>query len=136
MPLAATIETLRELNEQVLRPFRLPTEAEVLAAERTLGVAFPSDYRYFLLHGSDITYGTVEPAVIVTDCGHLNLQEVVQTARQAGVPKDLLPFCENNGDYYCFTPDGRIAYWAHNGLSSENWPDLSSWIQQVWIEGR
>jgi hypothetical protein len=134
MSLAHTIEKLRQLNEPVPRPFRLPTETEVSIAERTLGVTFPADYRYFLLHGSDVTYGTLEPAVITPDCGHLSLVKIAQAAWRFGVPKDFLPFCEDNSNYYCFATDGRIIFWCHDGLSSESWSDLAHWIQQVWID--
>src|ERR1041385_5945553 len=124
MSLSATIETLRELNEPVPRPFRLPTETEVAAAERALGAQFPADYRYFLLHGSDVAYGTLEPAVVIPDCGHLGLVEMVQTAWGVVVPRDHLPFCEANGDYYCLTPESRVVLWSHDGLFSGRWPDL------------
>src|ERR1041385_8614576 len=100
MSLETAIETLRERNEPVPRPFRLPTEAAVAAAERKLGVMFSADYRYFLLHGSDVAYGILEPAVVIPDCGHLDLVEMVQAAWEVGVPRDDLPFCEDNGDYY------------------------------------
>jgi hypothetical protein len=80
MKLPDVIAALRTLNEPVPRPARLPTEAEVYAAERRLGVQFPRDYRYFLLHGSDVTYGTVEPAVVTPDAGHLDLVEVTKGA--------------------------------------------------------
>ena len=133
MSLVKVIERLRELNEPVPCPFRLPTEAEITAAEKTLGVQFPADYRYFLLHGSDVAYGTLEPAVVIPDCGHLDLVEIVQAAWQTGVPNDFLPFCEDNGDYYCFAPEGRIVLWSHDGLSSGSWSNLEKWIQQVWI---
>jgi hypothetical protein len=133
MSLSVAIESLRELNEPVPRPFRLPTEMEVAAAERTLGVTFPTDYRYFLLHGSDVAYGTLEPAVVIPDCGHLGLVEMVQTAWEVGVPREHLPFCEDNGDYYCVTPDSRVVLWSHDGLFSGRWPDLAHWIQEVWI---
>jgi hypothetical protein len=134
MSLETTIATLRELNEPVPQPFRLPTEAEVSAAERTLGIQFPPDYRYFLLHGSDVAYGTLEPAVVIPDSGNLDLVEMVQNARESGVPKDHLPFCEDNGDYYCLTPDSRVVLWSHDGLFSGRWSDLSQWIQKVWLE--
>ncbi|MFO1513722.1 MAG: SMI1/KNR4 family protein [Verrucomicrobiota bacterium] len=133
MSLVKVIERLRELNEPVPCPFRLPTEAEITAAEKTLGVQFPADYRYFLLHGSDVAYGTLEPAVVIPDCGHLDLVEIVQAAWQTGVPNDFLPICEDNGDYYCFAPDSRIVLWSHDGLSSGSWSNLEKWIQQVWI---
>jgi hypothetical protein len=134
MSLPAAIETLRELNEPVPRPFRLPTESEVAAAEHALGIQFSADYRYFLLHGSDVAYGTLEPAVVIPDCGHLDLVEIVQTARKAGVPGELLPFCEDNGNHYCFAPDGRVVLWSHDGLRSGSWPGLAQWIQEVWID--
>lgn len=135
MSLQAAIETLRELNEPVSRPFRLPSESEIATAERALGVQFPPDYRSFLLQASDVAYGTLEPAVVIPDCGHLSLVEIARRAWQAGVPRDHLPFCEDNGDYYCFSPDGRIVLWSHDRLFSGSWPDLAHWIQQVWIGG-
>ena len=54
MTLPEAIERLRELNTPVPRPLRLPSEAEVTAAEAALSIRFPDDYRYFLLHGSDV----------------------------------------------------------------------------------
>lgn len=133
MSLETAIEALRESNEPVPRPVRLPTESEVASAERTLGVTFPADYRYFLLHGSDVTYGTLEPALVIPECGHLNLVVVVQTAWETGVPRDHLPFCQDNGDYYCLTPDHRIVLWSHDGLFTGRWPDLAHWIHEVWL---
>jgi hypothetical protein len=133
MSLETAIETLRELNEPVPRPLRLPTEAEVAAAERTLGVTFPADYRYFLLHGSDVTCGTLEPSVVIPDRGHLGLIVMAQTAWGTGVSRDLLPFCEDNGDYYCLMSDGRVVLWSHDGLFSGRWSNLEHWIREVWI---
>ena len=133
MSLPVAIDSLRELNEPLPRPFRLPTEAEVAAAERSLGLTFAADYLYFLLQRSDVAYGTLEPAVVIPDCGHLGLVGMVQTAWAVGVPRDHLPFCEDNGDYYCLTPDSQVVLWSHDGLFSGRWPDLAHWIQEVWI---
>jgi hypothetical protein len=134
MSLPTVIEALRKLNEPVPRPLRLPTDEEITAAERTLATRFPSDYRYYLLHGSDVTYGTLEPAVVIPDRKNLDLIEMVQTAWECGVPKKILPFCEDNGDYYCLEQDGRVVIWSHDGLFSGRWPDLADWIQKVWIK--
>jgi hypothetical protein len=57
MKIQDIVAQLRELNEPVPKPARLPTEAGVVSAEQRLGVRFPSDYRYFMLHGSDVAYG-------------------------------------------------------------------------------
>ena len=135
MSLITAIETLRGLNIPVPQPLRLPTEAEVTSAEQALGIHFLPDYRYYLLHGSDVVYGTLEPAVVTPDAGHLNLLEMVRDARDSGLDSDLLPFCESNGDFYCLTPDARVVYWSHEGGNGEQWDDLAQWIERVWING-
>ncbi len=134
MKLSEVIAELRSLNEPVPTPARLPTEAEVANAEERLGVTFHPDYRYFLLHGSDVTLGTIEPAVVTPDAGYLDLVEVATNAWESGVPDDLLPFCESNGDYYCMTDEGQVVFWSHDGSTEETWPDLAHWIRRVWIE--
>ncbi len=134
MPLPEVIKTLRTLNEPVPRPARLPTAAEIAAAEEQLGVSFPPDYRYFLLHGSDVAYGALEPAQVTPDAGHTDLIDVATGAWEAGVPREFLPFCEDNGDYYCFAPDGSVGLMSHDGLRGDSWPDLAHWIQEVWID--
>jgi hypothetical protein len=134
MKLPEVIAQLRRLNEPVPKPARLPSETEVTTAEQRLGIRFHPDYRYYLLHGSDVTYGALEPAMVTPDAGHLDLVQVATDARKVGVPKELLPFCESNGDYYCLRADGRVVYWSHDGASDESWPDLAHWIQQVWME--
>ncbi len=133
MALREVIETLRKLNRPTPLRARLPTEAEVDEAEEQLGVRLPPDYRYFLLYGSDVDYGIMQPAQ-VTRSGHNELIHLVTKAWKVGVPKEFLPFCEDNGDFYCFAPDGRIGRLSHDGLSGGSWPNLAHWIQEVWIE--
>jgi SMI1-KNR4 cell-wall len=118
-------------------PFRRPTEAEIAAAEVRLGVAFPAGYKAFLLGGSDVANSILEPAVILPGAGHLDLFSVADAAwRLMDVPRDLLPFIEDNGDYYCLTPAGEVVFWSHNGATDERWPDIAAWRQQVCVEKR
>ena len=49
------------------------------------------------------------------------------------LPRDLLPICEDNGDYYCMNAVGEVVYWSHDGVSDEKWSDLATWIRKVWI---
>lgn len=136
MTLAETIKELRSLNEPVPRPPRLPTEGEVNAAEDRLGIRFPADYRQYLMEASDVVYGTLEPAVVTPDAGHLDLVDMAESAwDEVDLPRDLLPICQDNGDYYCLNASGEVLYWSHNGAVDERWPDLASWIQEVWIQG-
>jgi hypothetical protein len=136
MKMSEVINELRRLNQPVSKPFRLPTEDEVRAAEDQLGVKFPEDYRRYLLEASDVVYGTLEPAVVIPDSGYLNLVEVAESAwNKMDVPRNLLPICEGNGDYYCLNEKGEVQFWSHNGRTDEKWHDLVTWIKEVWIEG-
>jgi len=135
MNLSDVLAQLRGLNEPVPKPLRLPTEAEINLAENRLGMKFPRDYRRYLLQASDVVYGTLEPAVVTPDAGHLSLVEIAESAwDEMDLPRDLLPFCEDNGDYYCLTEDGAVKFWTHNGTTDENWEDLATWVKEVWIE--
>ena len=135
MNLPDVIAELRELNEPVPKPLRLPTEAEVKAAEDQLGVKFPADYRQYLLDASDVVYGSLEPAIVIPDAGHLSVVDIAETAwEEMEVPRELLPFCEDNGDYYCLNQDGAVEYWSHDGATDEKWKDLATWIKEVWID--
>ena len=134
MNLSDVIAELRELNEPVPKPLRLPTDAEVDAAEDQLGVKFPADYRRYLLQASDVVYGPLEPAVVIPDAGHLSLTDIAETAwDEMEVPRNLLPFCEDNGDYYCLTETGEVEFWSHDGATDDKWKDLATWISEVWI---
>ena len=134
MNLSDVIAELRELNEPVPEPLRLPTPDEVSAAEDRLVMKFPADYRRYLLEASDVVYGALEPAIVIPDAGHLSLVDIAETAwNEMEVPLDLLPFCEDNGDYYCLTEAGEVEYWSHNGTTDEKWANLATWIEEVWI---
>ena len=135
MNLPDVIAELRELNEPVPKPLRLPNADEVAGAENQLGVKFPDDYRRYLLEASDVVFGSLEPAVVIPDAGHLSLVEMAETAwDEMEVPRELLPFCEDNGDYYCLNPNGAVEYWSHDGATDEKWKDLATWIKEVWID--
>jgi hypothetical protein len=134
MNLNEAIKQLRALNEPVPKPLRLPTPEEVSATERALGVVFHPDYRRYLLEASDVVHGALEPCTIIPGGGHTDLIPMAQAAwRDLGLPNELLPICEDNGDYYCITDSGEIVFWSHHGSADERWPDLAAWIQEVWI---
>ena len=136
MTLDEAIAELRCRNEPVPRPARLPTEDEVSAAEATLGVSFHPDYRRFLLEASDVNSNVLEPATITAPESHTDLFRIAHRARgRWGVTGDLVPICEDNADYYCLTPDGRVIFWSHDAqaASGEEWPNLAAWIEQVWM---
>ena len=127
---------LRELNIEVPKPQRLPTEEEVARAEDQLGVQFHPDYRRFLLEASDVIVPVLNLARVHEPPG--SQDDLVRIANDAwnimGVPPELLPICDDNADYYCMNSDGEITFWSHGVVAFERWPNLATWIKEVWIE--
>src|SRR5690606_17613218 len=92
-------------------------------------------YRRFQLEVSNVAVGTLEPAVVLPDMmPYLDLRETVKDARRIGVLPDVLPFCEDNGDYFFIDRAGEIGFWDHNGgggvIVKES---LADWITDVWL---
>jgi hypothetical protein len=130
------LSELRRRNEPVPKPLRLPSEDEVSVAEGKLGVRFHPDYRRFLLEASDINYNVLEPATITAPDSHTDLFRIAERARGWWkVPKELVPICHDNADFYCMAPDGRVIFWSHDiqGPNGEEWSNLAAWIEQVWM---
>jgi hypothetical protein len=134
MELTEVISEIRKLNQPVPVPPRLPTEKEVEIAESQLHVKFHKDYCKFLLEASDVVYGTLEPAQVTPNSEHLDLVEMASAAWDHGVPRNLLPICHDNGNFFCMNDAGEVLFWDHNGTTNEKWPGLAAWIKQVWIE--
>lgn len=77
----------------------------------------------------------VEPVQVVLPNSHDYFPKVLDNAKEWGIPEDWIPICEDNSNFYCYAPDGTICYWDHNGPNDESWPNLATWIKEVWIEG-
>jgi hypothetical protein len=134
MDLCLAFSELRKRNWTVPKPLRLPSENEVDSVEASLGVRFHPDFRRYLLEASDVVFGIFEPVTITQPGTHTDLLKVASHAWEAyGVPRDLLPICEDNADFYCMNEGGEVVFWSHNGWSSETWPKLADWIERVWI---
>jgi len=121
------------LNSDV---FRIPTDAEISDAEAKLRVRFPDAYREFLKTGGNVGNAKFEAAVVVPNAGHLDIVEIAEAAWASGVPRTLVPFVEDNGDYFCVSAHGEVMYWSHIGGTGEQWPTFQAWFQQVCIERR
>ncbi len=135
MTLDEAFVKLREANQPVPKPLRLPTPAEVDAAERDIGVSFHPDYRRFQLEVSNVVAGVLEPAVVLPGMmPYLDLRKTVEDARRIGVPRDVLPFCQDNGDYFFIDRAGQVGFWDHNGrVAVPLKKSLASWIVDEWL---
>ncbi len=131
------IGRLKQLDEPTPVTIPAPTDGQIEAAQRELGIAFHPDYVKFLREACTVAYGTIELLIVGEDLGHLDFVSVFQDARETdGFPRELFPICEDNSDYYCMHASGKspkVFYWSHEGGTAEEWPDLATWIEEVWI---
>jgi len=102
------IEELRERNEPVPVPLELPDDEQLVAVEEQLFINLPFGLREFLLQVSDVIYGRLEPVTASDPQSHTYLPEVAANAWDAGVPRDLLPICQDGPDYYVVDLEGEV----------------------------
>lgn len=134
MTLGEAIQQLRNRNETVPTPMRLPTAEEVAAAEEEIGVSLHADLKRYLLEASDVVFGTKEPVTVTDSSFNTHLPSVCESAwEEMEVPRKLVPICEDNGDYYCMNKKGEIVFWSSDGATDEKWKDLATWVEEVWI---
>ncbi|SNS57970.1 MULTISPECIES: SMI1/KNR4 family protein [Pseudomonas] len=130
------IDQLRELNEPVPVPLELPDEELLVEIQEQILIHLPYELREFLLKVSDVVYGRLEPVTATDPQSHTYLPEVASVAWSLGVPRELVPICEDRGNYYCVEEDGTVVLWEQDTeeLSEENWESVWHWVRDVWLE--
>ncbi|GLS27526.1 SMI1/KNR4 family protein [Marinibactrum halimedae] len=129
------IDQLREVNQGAVVPLPLPTLDDIIEVQEQILIHIPADYREFLLTVSDVIYGRLEPATVADSGLHTYLPEVAAQAWSEGVPRHLIPICEDQGQYYCITESGEISLWAGAQPLGEEWENIWYWVRDVWLEG-
>jgi hypothetical protein len=98
----------------------------------------PCELVSFLLKFSHLRFtgrNVITPQTIF----HEHTIEMITTAWSYGVPKDYLPFCCDNADYYCVSLiTGRVRFWSHyEEAFSDNfddmWESFNAWVSKDWI---
>ncbi len=66
---------------------------------------------------------------------HTHLPDLTATAWAIGLPRDLVPICEDNqGGYYFITQQGSIGLWTPDAeVTEQQWETLWEWISDIWI---
>jgi hypothetical protein len=128
------IDMLRDSNQPVPVPLDLPDEDVLVEVEEQILLPIPRDMRTYLLEASDVIYGSLEPVTAADPYSHTYLPEVAAVAWSLGVPRYLVPLCEDNGSYYCVEPEGEVVLWRDGDLTDETWPSVWHWIHDVWLE--
>jgi hypothetical protein len=133
------LEKLRTLSQTVPKPTKLPTENDLRNVEEKLDFKFPPSYVKYQLNYSDVALGTFEPYQLFEDGSYLDLLNGIIEAQELGLPKNLIPFLEDNADFYCFdtnstAPEFEVRFWSHNGETNEKWKNFLDWVENCWIE--
>lgn len=131
----SVVALIRSLNANVPLPQQLPTEENILEFESLVGFEFPEDFKNFLLYVSDVSYSVLSPVQITNPNAHNFFPDILESAREYGVPSGYIPFCEDNADFYCMNNEGEIFYWSSDSMdfNEEKWISIWDWIEQVWI---
>jgi hypothetical protein len=127
------IDELREVNQAVPIPLELPDEDDLVAVQEALFISLNEDFQEFMLSVSDVVYGTLEPVTASDPTSHTYLPEVAATAWDAGLPRDLVPLCEYQGNYYAVNEEGEVQYWEGGVKTEQSWESIWYWVRDVWL---
>ncbi len=130
------IEQLRELNEPVPVPLELPDEETLVEVQEQILIHLPFELREYLLTVSDVVYGRLEPVTASDPHSHTYLPEVASVAWDLGLPRELVPLCQDGDDYYAVAADGEVLLWqgATGELTEDSWETVWHWCRDVWLE--
>lgn len=128
------IDELRERALDVAVPLELPDEDQLIEVEEQILISLPYELREFLLQVSDVIYGSIEPVTVTDPHSHTYLPEVAANAWAEGLPRELIPICEHNEEYYGISEEGEVVRWADGEVTDDSWPSIWLWVRDVWME--
>lgn len=129
------VDELRERNEDRFGSVELPDLDTLVEVEEQLLIGLPNDFKEYLLTLSDVVYGTIEPVTASDPQMHSYLPEVAAVAWDAGVPRETIPICEYQGNYFIVTQEGEVQYWVDGEIQEHEWESVWKWIEDVWLNG-
>ncbi len=121
-----------------------PSKEEIESIEKDYGIQYSEQFTQFQLVESHRTpmgdfasddFGWANPNLGPAT----SLREKVKDASEVGVPKELAPFKDDNGDYFCITKEGKIVIWNHNSNGIEQdknyqWESFVEWLDSTFEE--
>lgn len=137
MEIEEIVDQLHALNEPVPVPLELPDEDLLVEIEEQLLIGIPCELRQFLLYASDVVYGHLEPVTVTDPQSHTFLPEVAANAWDAGVPRHLVPLCQDGLDYYLVDMESQVLHWdgRTETLNEEDgWDSVWHWVLDVWMK--
>ncbi len=129
------VDELRERNEDRFGSVELPDIDTLVEVEEQLLIGLPNEFKEYLLTLSDVVYGKIEPVTASDPHMHSYLPEVAAVAWDAGVPRETIPICEYQGNYFIVTQEGEVQYWVDGEIQEHEWESVWKWIEDVWLNG-
>lgn len=83
-----------------------------------------------------MVYGRIEPVTASDPHSHTYLPEVAATAWDLGLPRYLVPVCQDAAIYYAVDEDGEVFAWDSDSqeLLEDTWESVWHWARDVWLE--
>ena len=130
------VAKLQELKEQIPTALELPNEDDITKIEEEILIPLANDFKEFLLTASDVVYGSLEPVTIADPHAHTHLPEVAAVAWNRGLPRQLVPLCENQGGYYAVAETGDVYLWSDGDedFDGECIGDVWNWVEHIWLQ--
>jgi hypothetical protein len=142
-----SLESIRrdfpQLNDDYTPPWGLATRAEFERLTKLYGCKFPPTYMLY-----QTEYVAMIPIVdngfawATQDLEAPNLESTIVSARKWGVPEHLVPFWEDESNFYCFDTqrpsldaEYPVVFWCHDehrvlDVQHLRWPNFVSWVRQ------
>lgn len=100
--------------------------------EEQLEITLPPSYRTYLKKYAHRQIGTYEPFTAA------DLVSEAEDAWGSELEPELLPFLEDNGDYFCFDmsteeEEPPVVFRPHDGTSDEIWANFGAWVEECWL---
>ncbi len=129
------LQHLRENSAQVVVPLEIPTEDQLVEVEEEILIPIPAELREFMLKTGDVIYGTLEPVTVADPQSHTYLPEVAANAWADGIPREFIPICVSDGQYYVISQEGEVLLWSlDTDEAVEEWSSIWHWAKDVWME--
>ncbi|RLV60192.1 SMI1/KNR4 family protein [Parashewanella curva] len=126
------LEKLQQRNQQTTFPLELPTFEQLVEIEEQILIPLPQDLKTYLLEGSDVLFGHLEPVTAADPSTHTYLPEVTSYAWSIGLPREMIAICQQGDDFYCIDQVGQVHFWR-DGRMTAQWETLWDWIEEVWL---
>jgi SMI1-KNR4 cell-wall len=115
------------------------TDIQIENVESILNIKFPKTYILFVKEYLNIRLGSYEILTLNSDDNLYLIAQFEDAKKYFDLPEHLIPFLEDNGDYFCFDTtkinDGEysVKYWSHNGTTDEKWDNFMDWVEKCWL---